>query len=303
MTQETIQIHDQVYTLYTHYQHQEKLRLEFNRMTQEFWAFDFENYYQSGFWDDDTCILYSLFVGNSIASHTTVSLFEYEGKTLIQLGTVMTGLPYRNKGLSRFLMERILRDFEGKHAGIFLFANETVLDFYPKFGLLPVPESEHFFNVETTDSVPKLTRRQLNLDHPDDLKLFENRVENAVSNSRFTPRNKGLTFFYCYAYPEMGFKNSVYFVEAFNSVVIAQIEEDVLYITAIFAPEEMNVKQLTGAFTDFSFKEVVLGFTPKETAKAHARGYKEDDLQLFVSPELHALFANNPLRVPLLSHT
>ena len=55
-------------------------------------------------------------------------------KNYIQLGTVMTAPPCRKQGLSRFLMEEIKKDWEGRCDGMYLFANDTVLDFYPKFG-------------------------------------------------------------------------------------------------------------------------------------------------------------------------
>ncbi|RQO74406.1 GNAT family N-acetyltransferase [Pedobacter sp. KBW06] len=302
MTKEHIHIKDGKYILYINYQQDETLRLEFNRMTQEFWKFDFENYYQSGFWDDN-CILYSLFDGDKIVSHTTVSLFENELKILIQLGTVMTDIHYQKRGLSRFLMERIMCDFKGKHDGIFLFANETVLDFYPKFGLMPMSEFECFFSVKSADFVSKLDKRRLNLDVPEDLRLFETCVDNAVPNSMFSTKNKAMSFFYCYAYPEMGFKDSIFFIDELNCVVVAQIEEEILYLIDIFAPNEISLKGLTGAFSDFSFEVVVFGFTPKETAGFHLRSYKEDDLQLFVSPELQRIFEKEQLRVNLLSHT
>ncbi|MFA4870103.1 MAG: hypothetical protein WC623_18035 [Pedobacter sp.] len=302
MIKEHIQIKDGRYTLYIKYQHDQKLRLEFNRMTEEFWGFDFENYYQSGFWDDN-CILYSLFDGDKIVSHTTVSLFENEGKILIQLGTVMTDIHYQKRGLSRFLMERIMCDFNGKHDGIFLFANETVLDFYPKFGLIPTSEFECFFSVKNADFVTKLDKRRLDLDDPEDLRLFETSVENAFPNSKFSTRNKALDFFYCYAYPELGFKNSIFFIDEFSCVVVVQIEDGVLYLIDIFAPDEINSRGLIGAFSDFSFEVVVFGFTPKETAGFHFRNYKEDDLQLFISPELQPIFEKERLRVHLLSHT
>ncbi|CAH0250993.1 hypothetical protein [Chryseobacterium sp. Bi04] len=105
MKTENVSISHKNYTLYTQYQNNEKLRLEFNRLTQKVWEFDFENYYQSGYWDGN-CILYSLFDGDTIASHTTGSLFTGnsigETKTLIQLGTVMTDADYQKQGLSRF---------------------------------------------------------------------------------------------------------------------------------------------------------------------------------------------------------
>ncbi|MEJ5105905.1 GNAT family N-acetyltransferase [Chryseobacterium sp. MYb328] len=305
MKTESVSISNKNYTLYIQYQDQEKLRLEFNRLTQNVWEFNFENYYQSGFWDD-SCILYSLFDGDIIVSHTTVSLFDgnIEGKSkkLVQLGTVMTDESYQNRGLSRFLMEKILHDFKGKTDGIFLFANETVLDFYPKFGFIPVQEFEAFQAFENLDFLKKTTKRKLELDQEADLKLFEYLVENAVSNTAFPTKSKGLAFFYCYANPEMGYKDSVYLIEELNCAVVIEIQDKTLHILEIFSPEKTNLSEVIAAFDDILLDEVVLGFSPEQRYFQY-RPWKDDDLQLFVTPELKSVFEKNSLIIPVLSHT
>lgn len=52
----------------------------------------------------------------------------------------MTAPAYRNRGLSRRLMEAVLSDWRTQCDGIYLYANDTVLDFYPKFGFLKAEE-------------------------------------------------------------------------------------------------------------------------------------------------------------------
>ncbi|WP_347218272.1 GNAT family N-acetyltransferase [Chryseobacterium sp.] len=305
MKTENISINNKNYTLHLQYQDNEKLRKEFNRLTQKVWDFDFENYYQSGFWDN-SCILYSLFEDDTIVSHTTVSLFEgdIDGKPgkFIQLGTVMTDEAYQNQGLSRFLMERILADFKGKANGIFLFANETVLDFYPKFGLVAVQESEAFQTVENLKLSNAIQKRKLDLDQENDLKLFENLVENAVSNTVFPTKNKSTTFFYCYANPEMGYKDSIYFIEDLKCAVVIEMQDKALHILDIFSAEKVDLMNIIAAFQDIPFDEIVLGFSPQQ-GNFQYRPWKDDDLQLFVTPELQSVFEKQPLIVPVLSHT
>ena len=57
-----------------------------------------------------------------------------EEKQYIQLGTVMTHPDYRKKGLSRVLTNKAIADYREKCDLIYLFANSSVLNFYPKFG-------------------------------------------------------------------------------------------------------------------------------------------------------------------------
>ncbi len=302
MIMENILIKDKNYRLCIGYQDNETLRLEFNRMTQHFWGFDFENYYQSGFWDDK-CILYSLFDEDKIVAHITVSLFEQEGKKLIQLGTVMTDENYQRQGLSSFLLRRISSDFVHQTKGMFLFANNEVLDFYPKFDFFPVPEYTAFKTVKNTNMTTVLTKRKLNLDNAEDLKLVENLVEQAVSNTEFQTKSKGLALFYCYAYPAMGFKESIYYIEEWNCAVVAQVENNILYMIELFSTNEVDLNAVINAFADFSFTEVVFGFTPKHTEGLEWRIWKEDDLQLFVTQELLSFFEEERMKVATLSHT
>ena len=62
---------------------------------------------------------------------------------LIQLGTVATYPEYRNRGFSRKLIEKVIEDYQNKVDGIFLFANNSVSDFYPKFGFKSVNEVQY----------------------------------------------------------------------------------------------------------------------------------------------------------------
>lgn len=202
---EKVNIHAHSYILAIAYQNDEKLREELNRLTQQVWEFTFENFYQSGFWDDN-CIVYSLFEGERIVSHVTASLFdtEIEGdkKKLLQFGTVMTDPEYQNKGLSRFLMERVLADFKQKTDGMLLFANDSVLDFYPKFGFRTVAEYQAFKNITNKDFSTSVGIRKLNLDNREDLDLFTGLVESNLANTALPVQSKGISMFYCYAYPE-----------------------------------------------------------------------------------------------------
>jgi GNAT superfamily N-acetyltransferase len=57
-----------------------------------------------------------------------------EKKRYIQLGTVMTHPDYQGQGLSRVLLKKAIADYRDKCDLIFSFANNSVLNFYPKFG-------------------------------------------------------------------------------------------------------------------------------------------------------------------------
>lgn len=303
MKTESILVNDKTYNLYIEYQTDEKKRFEFNDMTEKEWGFDFENFYQSGYWKNNCCI-YSIFYKEEIVSHTTVTLFEVivasEKKVWAQIGTVMTKKHFRKQGLSRYLMQRIQQDFNDKIEGMFLFANNSVLDFYPKFGLIPVNEFQAGKKIHYKQS--SFHVKQLEMDHENNRKLLETYIEHARPNSFFNLKNLDLTFFYCYAYPDFGFKNAVFHIEALDTIAIAQIEENVLHLLYVFKLRNVDMNDIIHALSNPEITEVVYGFTPQDNDVTFTP-YKEEDLTLFVSKELESLFKKHQLMIPLLAHT
>ncbi|MDV4030815.1 GNAT family N-acetyltransferase [Elizabethkingia anophelis] len=293
------------YTLAIGYHEDEVLRKEFNRLTQEVWKFDFENYYQLGLWDDN-CIIYSLFDKKRIVSHVTVSLFyteiRGEKKKILQFGTVMTDPEYRNRGLSRFLMEQVIADFGEKTDGMLLFANKSVLDFYPKFGFQAAKEYQAFKNIISENLTSSLEIRKLDMNRREDIELLTRRIENSIPNTQLVLQNSAVSLLYCYAYPKFGYTNSVYYIENLDTAVVASVEANVLEITEIFSANIIDLQDVIGAFSHEKFTSVRLGFTPLE------KGFEyellvHDDLVLYISEELRDLFGKQQLTVPFLSHT
>lgn len=303
MKTESILVNNITYDLYIEYQTDEKKRFEFNDMTEKEWGFDFENFYQSGYWKNN-CSIYSIFYKEEIVSHTTVTLFEVmvasEKKVWAQIGTVMTKERFRKQGLSRYLMQRIQQDFNEKIDGMFLFANDSVLDFYPKFGFIPVKEFQAGRKVNYKKS--SFQAKQLDMDHENNRKLLETYIEKALPNSFFNLKNCDLIFFYCYAYPYFGFKETVFHIESLDTIAIAQIEENVLFLLNVFQLRNVQMNDIIQALSNPDITEVMYGFTPQDKEVIFTP-YKEEDLTLFVSKELENFFKKNQLMIPLLAHT
>lgn len=122
------------------------LRSSFNNLTEKTYGFNFENWYENGCWRD-LHIPYSLIYENKVVANVSVNIIDFlvlgEKKRYIQLGTVMTDKDYRNQGLCRKLMGIVLEEWENKCDMIYLFANDSVLDFYPKFGFVKSNEYQY----------------------------------------------------------------------------------------------------------------------------------------------------------------
>ncbi len=250
--------------------------------------------------------MYSLFDKDKIVAHITASLFtsswDNQPRTVLQVGTVMTDEAYRNRGLSRFLMEYILKIYKDKSDGILLFANETVYQFYPKFGLVPVNEYQAVTHTRPSTENKKHSVRKLDLSVPEDLHVFRQAVHHAVPNSAFPMQCQALSFFYCAANPEFGFSDAMYYIDALKSVIVMQEVEETLYIQEIFAPQEVAIREVINSFTGEKEQEIRLGFTPLNGTFEY-QPYHEEDLKLLVSKKLQPYFEKQQLMVPILSHT
>jgi predicted acetyltransferase len=110
-----------------------------------------------------------------VVANVSVNLLEFiingEKKSAIQIVTVMTYSNYRNRGLSASLMNKVLEEYENKSDFIYLFANQNVLEFYPKFGFKSV--NEYQFSLEYSPNQSDLIGiRKLDGKNIDDLNFI-----------------------------------------------------------------------------------------------------------------------------------
>lgn len=105
------------YELHIGYQNDEKYRAAFNHLAIKTFNLSFEKWYQAGYWREKY-IPYTLFDGERAIANVSVNIMDFSvlGKQqrFIQLGTVMTDEDYRKKNLNRFLMEKVLEEWNTK---------------------------------------------------------------------------------------------------------------------------------------------------------------------------------------------
>lgn len=120
-------------------------RESFMALAERVFGLSFREWYAGGWWSE-RYRPYVLAHGDRVLACIAVNVMDtaWRGKDrrYIQLGTVMTDPACRGQGLSRRLMEAVLADWEDACDGIYLFANETVLEFYPRFGFERAAEYE-----------------------------------------------------------------------------------------------------------------------------------------------------------------
>ncbi len=280
------------------YRDNAKLRASFNKLAEESFGLYFEDWYQNGFWGDHYNP-YSILVDGEVVANVSVNdtpvMWKGERKHFLQLGTVMTRAEHRNRGYIREIMEEIERDYAGKVDGIYLFGNDSVVDFYPKFGFQSAGEYEYF---KETDCREPATVRQIPMDTSTAWKQLQEVIKSGVVQGGFEPvDNSELYMFYVTKFMQ----ECVYYLEDKNAYVIAEQEKEELLLHAVFAKELLDLEDVIRAF-GAPIKKVTLGFTPRDTAGWQCREHKEEDCTLFIKGEGLRDFPKEKLMFALLGH-
>jgi predicted acetyltransferase len=264
------------YCIEKNYRNNDALRASFNRLAEKTFGLNFENWYQNGFWQDNY-IPYSVVIDGEVVSNVSVNAcnMNYKGQIakLIQLGTIMTDDDYRGNGYARALMEEVLKDYDGKVDGIYLFANDSVLEFYPKFGFKEAKEYQFTKEVIisgecTAQNVP--LRDKIDFDRT--VEILDTKKQNA---QLYMVENPGLYMFYLSQF----MTENMFYIEECNSYAIAEVEDDTLILHAIIGAGAVD--EVIRAFGS-QVKKVVLCFTPKDTSGFEKSELHEEDTTFFV---------------------
>ena len=293
-------INGRKYGFAKNYRENEKLRKEYNKLTRRTYGFDFETWYQDGYWREGH-IPYTLFDSECAVSNVSVNKIKFsvlgEEKNYIQLGTVMTDEAHKNQGLNSYLIKRVIDETEAECELIYLFANKSVLDFYPKFGFRETKEYSYFKNinyVKTDIQIKKLDMRNIR-----NKKFLYEKAKNSVSVSKVSMlNNPELIMFYCTSF----MKNFVYYIENIDAVVIAEYSGNILYIYDIFSSRKIELKNIINIMSLAETEKAVLGFTPDEEGFQNSVQTDRDNV-LFIYNRDKVIFDYNRLKFPELSHT
>lgn len=273
------------YKYVTKYKDNELLRAALNQLTRETFGFDFESWYQNGYWKEDMYIPHSLMEGDRMVANVSANRMEFviggEVKHYIQIGTVMTAKEYQNLGLGRYLIEKVIATYQEECDGIYLFANDSVLEYYPKFGFRISKEyvyKKHFLKDE---KIKKSTKNMnssgfikiTNPSNEDRIRFFEY-VREAISNDGMTMKNVGLMGFYLHDMEE------VYYSKSLDTYVVATIEDNTLKLSSIIAKRKVELKEVLTSFADVA-ETVILDFVPSEKSWFDVEEFKEEDCTLF----------------------
>ena len=278
------------------YRADKQLRDSFNRLAEQTFGLDFEGWYQNGFWGENYDP-HSIVIDGEVVSNVSVNRTDlaFGGRRyhILQLGTVMTAPEYRGRGLNRAIMEYIAREYADAD-GIYLFANDTVVDYYPRFGFRPGREMACRKAVTASDTC---RAEPVLMDGP----AAWDRLAQAMEKSTFREGcpmvgNPGLIFFYASQF----MTDAVYHIPSLDAWVIAEQEGSSLTIHNIFADASVTVEDVAAAFS--GVEEICLGFAPENAGGWESYELQEEDTHFFVKGSVFAEFEESGLRIPSLSH-
>lgn len=277
------------------------IRYGFNSLAKATFDFDFEDYYNSGYWNE-RYIPYALLDAGKVVANVAANILDFsvcqEMKRYIQIGTVMTDTAYRNRGLSKYLLQTVLMEWQNKSDMIYLFANDTVLDFYPKFGF--TKKLQYQYKKPVIGNKAAITVLPLKMDSSEDRSLLFRLSDNTRCFSNLSAmHNTGLVMFYATSF----MKDNFYYIKHLDAAVFAEYKGRTLYLNDIFSPQAISVDEVILAMAKQDTNQVVLGFTPIDTEAYTCKPYQEENDTLFVLTKDKSIFDKHKLMFPILSHS
>lgn len=251
------------------YRDQPAIRNGFHQLADTVFGVDFRSWQQHGFWDDRfTC--FSFMNGDEMIANVSVSRMELVadgvGTKALQFGAVATHPDYRRQGWSGRLMQSVLDEYDREYGTMFLFANKSVVDFYPKFGFRRVSECGFVCDAAAwigagAYAPARGTVRQLDMANPADVRLAAAIVDERapVSQRAGVHNGTGITMWHLlYSFPE-----HLHYFEEENGIVIAERKGNALCLYDIVASREVRMNRLAQlAVSAHGAERVVFCFTP-----------------------------------------
>ncbi|KGP91789.1 hypothetical protein N780_15530 [Pontibacillus chungwhensis BH030062] len=252
--------------LVSNYKDDAKKRKSFNDLAILTFGISFEEWYQKGFWNE-RYIPYSFVQGDQVIANVSVNLIDLvidgQLRMAVQVGTVMTHPDYRNQGLSSRLMKKVLQEYEDACDFFYLFANQSVLDFYPKFGFQEVKEQT--YSMSYSPPYPYLYSKLKKLDGTNlrDLScIYEFAADRVSASEKFGAINAhGILMFHClYDFPD-----DIYYIQEDDCIVIFKQQGGTLHLYDIISKEQVQLEKILPKIANGNDLTIIFHFTPELT--------------------------------------
>lgn len=300
MKQKDVMIKGKKYQLVSEFRDEKEIREQFYELPKTMFCLDFKPWYEAGYWSENYnphCLLDNGRPVSNISIYHQKFMLSGVEKHLIQIGGVCTFEEYRNQGLSRYIMEAIIEEYKEKCDSLFLMANDSVLEFYPKFGFEKSIEYQYVTyskEVSNTYHVKKLDSK-----NERDYNLAIRKMKDINSDIELaTMQQSELAMLYWQICNICEF----YYIEELDVIAVASYDKDELVIDHIYgqAPLEEVIKALCNKKNT----KVILGFKPSNPDNYRVEEYHEEDCTLFIlNKAFKKEFDTKKLRFSAISYT
>lgn len=247
-----------------------------------FGPIDFKIWYDHGFWTKEY-IPFSIVENDKMIANVSISemdLFINGRKQKgIQFATVGTLPEYRNRGISRHLMEFVLNKYSNIVDFMFLFANDDVLDFYPKFGFERREMS--VFNARLIGRPDREAYRMLDLQDKNGYGILKDSIAKRMPlTERFGAENyRFVTMWHVLnLYPD-----KLYYFEKKKAILIASVKDRDIHVWDIISANPIKPECLIAAVVDKADEYTVrYYFSPDRLAYSYDSVKPDLESPLFV---------------------
>lgn len=248
---------------------------QLNELATEVFGFSFGRWQEQGLWDGDfEC--YSIIENGIMLANVSIYwmklLINGIPKEYLQISTVATREEHRGKGLSRKLMEYIFNRYP--ETPDFLVGNDSVREFYPKFGFTAVIDKQPYVECSLQKQ-----GEMLRLDITDPKIDFYLKGRTQYSGIFDCTNRYSINWFHLlYRYPKR-----IYEIPQLGLMLVAMQDNNILHIMDIAATKPVSFSQLIPQLHFDGVDTIEFGFNPDWLdVDYHTRDNEMEDSTLFV---------------------
>ena len=278
----------------------------FELLPQVFPGVSFVEWYKRGCWDDRyrTYAVYD-HAQQKMLANVAVSLMDIwiNQQTLrgVQFSAVSTLSEARKKGYSRQLMQMILDEYAPETDLFFLFANPSVVDFYPLFGFREVKETL-FQMAYPSQITPAFAATQLDVDNSEQWKIITDFTANRQPITQvFGASGEHNILNWSLLY---GYKEWVWYLPEQEVIVIAETNEGVLHIYDILYKkpwETLKLLEILPLVSQPNTHTIQFWFTPEKLRVDTQPIVADPESPFFVKGDFP--LEGTPFKFPVMAQT
>ncbi len=223
---------------------------------------EFKKWYEMGKWNKKYHLV-SLLKGEELIANVAYSIMNLwvAGKRVkaLQFATVATLPAFQHQGYARTLMFEVIKSHEKEISVMFLFANEHVLDFYPRFGFRQIQESVFWLHANQFQSL--YGAHKLSIYQPKDHDLLADFLAKRLPLTKVFGADdyQHIFWWHCIYF----YDDCIYYVPELDVVVICEIEAEKLHIYDILFKTSFSFSTLVPKIITNEVQSIVFHFTPE----------------------------------------